>query len=428
MMNSLKYEKQLELKKHINTVHCSNHLTLVQRKLFNALLLHSYHDLPHKPLFNIPVRTLCKLIGYNSNDYASLKKALLKLMTTTIEWNVIEQSSAKRQKWQASSILASVTLEEGICTYEYSSVIKEFLYRPEIYARLNMGVIAQFTSGYGLALYENCIRYQGLPQTPSFPIVTFRKLMGVAENKYQSFNSFKNRVLSIAVAEVNKYSHIKIFPELERRNQKVISIRFKFLSKVGEGTSLMEQPGTATKELCNKLINNFFLSQKAAKKILDQYEVNYIEGKIKIIENSTSFKTGKIMGLAGYLLDALKKDYKANQNNADIVRKNIEEREKKQALEKKQATDLIDHKRCYDDYIQRVVDCYLSSFSVLKRKELNNSFESNLIKEYPGCISVYRKFGLESHAIRALFNQYIQENRAMELGKVLTFEEFIVGS
>src|SRR5262249_26072746 len=162
-----------------------------QRKLFNALLFNAYHELPHKSSHTIQVRELCALIGYNSHDYGKLKKALLALITIGIEWNVINSNTTKdNEKWSARAALASAKFEDGVCVYDYSSVMKELLYQPEIYGRLNMKIISQFKSSYGLALYENCVRYQGLPRTPAFQIDLFRKLMGVPEGQYASFNLF----------------------------------------------------------------------------------------------------------------------------------------------------------------------------------------------------------------------------------------------
>lgn len=105
--------------------------------------------------------------------------------------------------------------------------MKDLMYQPEIYGQINIDLVSKFKSGYGLALYENCIRYKGLMQTPWFPIEIFRKLMGVFDGKYQVFKDFKKRVLDVGVNEVNTVSPIRIVPELERVNQKVTKIRFK---------------------------------------------------------------------------------------------------------------------------------------------------------------------------------------------------------
>lgn len=233
--------ERLELKKHVNLIHCSNNLSLVQRKLFNALLFNAYSDLATKNQFNIGTKDLCKFIGYNSNDHKSLKNALLGLMKITIEWDVIDNFKRGHDKWKASAILASASLERGKCTYEYSSVIRELFYRPEIYGQINVALLPKFKSNYGLALYENCIRYSNVTNTPWFTLKVFRKLMGILDSQYSTFRDFKRRVLDTAVKEVNSYSSINIDPELKRISNKVVSIRFSIRTKVGNSI-LLEGP------------------------------------------------------------------------------------------------------------------------------------------------------------------------------------------
>jgi Initiator Replication protein len=168
----------LELKKHVNTIHCSNALTLVQRKLFNALLFNAYHDLLKNVCFEIPVKKLCQLIGYNSHDYDGLKRALLGLMSITIEWNIIDtDAEISVNKWAASTVLSAAKLEKGICNYEYSSALKQLLFKPEVFGCIDIETQSKFKSSYGLALYENCIRYIKIPYTRWFSLEPVQSLL-----------------------------------------------------------------------------------------------------------------------------------------------------------------------------------------------------------------------------------------------------------
>jgi hypothetical protein len=152
-------EKTLELKKHVAAIHSSNKLSLVQRKIANALLFNAYDELLAKEEHQINVRTLCNLIGYDSNDYKTIKKALINLLSTVIEWNLVDGSRLDAEGiWNASSIIADASIDGAVCTYSYSNKMKKLLYSPELYGRLNMVVQAKFQSTYGLALYENCIK------------------------------------------------------------------------------------------------------------------------------------------------------------------------------------------------------------------------------------------------------------------------------
>src|SRR6187401_1529078 len=82
--------KMLELKKHVATIHSSNKLSLLQRKIANALLFNAYDDLLNKEEHVIHIMTLCNLIGYDSNDHKTIKKALVNLLATVIEWNLVD--------------------------------------------------------------------------------------------------------------------------------------------------------------------------------------------------------------------------------------------------------------------------------------------------------------------------------------------------
>src|SRR5262249_36625996 len=129
-------EKKQEIKKHIAILHCANTLSLLQRKISNALLYHAYPELMAKQEHQITVKTLCRIINYNGNNHAAIKEAIRGLITTLIEWNVFDELG--EEDWTASTILASVRLKGPNCIYAYSPRMKELLYSPAIYGKVNL--------------------------------------------------------------------------------------------------------------------------------------------------------------------------------------------------------------------------------------------------------------------------------------------------
>jgi len=418
---ALRNNKNIELKKHVNAIHCSNNLTLVQRKLFNALLFNAYPDLPHKQTFEIKGKDLYKLIGYNSKDTGKLKDALLGLITIAIEWNVIDSTTSQEKKWKASSILASAELSGGICSYEYSQVMRDFLYQPEIYGKINIELVSQFKSGYGLALYENCIRYKGLAQTPWFPIDVFRKLMGVFDDKYQAFKDFKKRVLDVGVNEVNAISPIRIVPEIERANQKVTKIRFR-LAKSIDDISISSTDSLVDDELSQILINTFGFSQIMVDEAFAKNDQDYIREKVEVIIQSESFLAGKIRGLAGYLIEALKKDYKLSKSSKAIVdeRRKIKEAKQKEKQQKEEATVAK-----YNTYVSKKINTYVSGLTPEQHNDLLDEFGDYMKSQNSILQNWYRKHNLEHPAIRGSFNGYIKEVKKEYLGALLSMDELI---
>ncbi|ODN41623.1 replication initiation protein [Piscirickettsia litoralis] len=244
-----------DLVKHVFAIHCTNNLTLVQRKLFNALLYFAYYDLPVASMYSVRLADLCNLIGYKSNDYKLLKKSLIGLMSTVVEWDVIDQSKASDDiKWTASTILASVDVRNGVCTYEYSSVMREELYEPEIYGKLDMSAIGQFSSTYGISLYENCVRYQRIKQTPWLSLDVFRKIMGVKKGQYKQFRDFKRRVIEVGIKEVNKYSNLNVNVHMKKEGLRVVGLKFEIDNKLKKETTLQKTAADETRNSEQRLV------------------------------------------------------------------------------------------------------------------------------------------------------------------------------
>lgn len=398
-------EKNTVIKKHINAIHCSNDLTLVQRKLFNALLFHAYHDLPTKSKYEISIKELCRVIGYDSRDYKKIRKALLDLITTAIEWNVINQNDeVTDDKWRASSIIAAAKIENGICTYEFSSIMRELLFQPEIYGKIDMKVMVEFGSGYGLALYENCIRYQDIPQTPWFPIDVFRKLIGVSKTAYANFCDFKKRVLDVAIKEVNKFTPINVTAELQRDNKKVTKIRFKLKNEMKASKEALPAVNV---DLLQILMRDFNLSQEKSHDLIVEYEASYIEAKVELIKKSKPFIQGKIKNISAYLIDALAKDYQNSHSSMEILQAKRLAEEKKLKQQKQNEERLAEERALKKN---EMVQSYLKNLNEKQYKELIKKFEEYLNHpERTYMRGRYNKLGFTSKPVQSMFNIFVYD-------------------
>ena len=204
------------LKKHVGLIHCENKLTLIQRKICNILLFNALDKINDQDIHEIPLRQLCSLVGYNSNDSKLIKDSIKTLISVVMEWNLLEDSKFLKEEdypeedisWNASSLLAGASIKKGMISYSYSPQMKSVLSSLDIYGRINLFVQAKFNSTYSLVLYENCVRFKNIKQTSWFPIDLFRSLMGVPEEKYRSFKEFKRNVINVAVNEVNQKADI----------------------------------------------------------------------------------------------------------------------------------------------------------------------------------------------------------------------------
>lgn len=399
----------LELKKHVAAIHSTNKLTLLQRKIANALLFNAYDDLLGKEEHEIHISALCKLIGYDSNDHKTIKRALVNLLATVIEWNLVDGDRLDAEGvWNASSIIADASIDGALCTYSYSNKMKRLLHRPELYGRLNMLVQAQFQSSYGLALYENCVRFQNIEQTPWFDMIQFRKLMGVEEKKYKIFRDFKHRVIDKAVEEVNQYASIHVLPQFQRNGRQVVAIQFRIQP------SKPNSHHDATQQSVMEMLKlRFGLSAKQAKDVIMGYEEEYILQKIAVIESSTSFIQGKINHLANYLLRALKEDYQPAKSSVRIpVREQYDE---KQKIERNRAER-------YYRYQNKQILKLFNEQSDVNRQSMQKEFENQLGNGI--YYDLYNRDGIKNVLIQDQLCSFIRQKKVDFMKSIPSFSDF----
>ncbi len=346
---SLLVENRRELKKHVGAVHTHGKLTLLQRKVANILILNAYNELPTKDEYQIRIRDLAEIAGFDSKNIKVLKDSLRGLMRIVIEWNVLDE--AGKEEWGASPMLAQAVIKKGSShfTYSISPVLRRRLYSPEIYARINLSIQRRFRSGYALALYENCVRFRNVGTTGWIDLETWRKLLGVEAEQYAAFKSFSQWVLKPAIKEVSKHSDIKVTVEYRRRKRRVVAMRFKILDNPAfDGIDRNALPiaqkkkkgnGSATLDMFQqsnplaRRLGTFGLSAVQVKSVLDEHDESYVKEKLDFVESE--LKSGRLIrNVPGFTLKALEKDYRPRQGNVSVGKK-IKEGDGRAALDAK---------------------------------------------------------------------------------------------
>jgi hypothetical protein len=303
------------VKKNVAAIHVSGKLTLLQRKLSNVLLLNAYDGLLSNRSHAVDARTLCVMIGYNSNDMDTLKDALRALVETTAEWDMLNDDGA--HEWGVSALLASARLRGGVCEYAYSPALAEKLHDPKIFALINLSVQRNFNSGHALALYENCYRFIRTGSTGWWDLQLFRRLMGVDDSEYYHvFKHLNAKVIKPAVAEVNEVSNIRLTVETERRGRGVA--RLRFLIREAEPSPDSPAPATETGgedasgvdcDLIARL-RTLGVSDRLSRLWIAEHGEAYVAEKLDYVAERS--RDGKVRGSAvGYLSAAIRDDYRA---------------------------------------------------------------------------------------------------------------------
>ncbi len=310
------------VKKHVAAIHVSGKLTLLQRKLSNVLLLNAYDTLNSQTKYSIDARTLCLMIGYNSNDMDTLKASLRGLAETVAEWDMLDEKG--QQEWGVSSLLSYAKLKGGVCEYSYSPALAEKLHDPKVFALINLNIQRKFTSGHALALYENCYRFIRTGSTGWWTMDLFRRLMGLeGSSYYESYKHLNAKVIKPAVAEVNKTSNILIEPETRKKGRVVTEIRFRIkenpqlaILDIDDGEALRHGPVYAR-------LRDLGVSDRLARQWIGAYGEAQITEKLEYVRQRKDVKS-----MVGYLSAALKNDYSAAQEEANSQKPTTERAEK----------------------------------------------------------------------------------------------------
>jgi plasmid replication initiation protein len=337
------------LKKHVAAIHINNRLTLTQRKASNVLLYNAYENLLTARVHRIRVKDLAEAIGFNTNNLEPLKEALKTLARTVLEWNILDENGA-HEEWGATTLLAQAVIKHGYCIYAYSPDLCEKLYRPEIYALLNLSIQRKFSSGYALALYENCLRYRRVGTTGWIGLDNLKRLMGISETDayYQDFRKFNDKIVKPAARQVNETSDLFLDIEYQRNSRKVAAVRFQvsdnpqmllFTQRQAALAAALEGEKTATPiveysietrsesessawlERLREKLHALGLNARQIRTALANHDLAYLEGNIAVVERDLA--VGKVQNLPAYLLAALRNDYRPVTVQAPPVSANM---------------------------------------------------------------------------------------------------------
>lgn len=300
---------RFEVKKHVGAIHIDGQYSLLQRKIANALLWNAYDNLLEQDRHQIKIKDLALIVGFDSNDIGLLKNAFRSLAKISLEWNLLDDDG--QEEWGIASMLSQAVIRGGRCIYAYAPDLKEKLYNPDIYARINLSIQRKINSGYALALYENCSRYRNVGSTGWVQIDVFRSIMGVSDSDYyKSFKNLNSKVIKPSLKAINASTDIKLEIELKRKGRRIDFIRFT-VEENEQSCMFLEEP---SEPVINPLITEMMargLSGRSANNLLSIYGESRVKSNIKFSEKE--FKAGKVDNLPAYITSAIKMDYAGPQ-------------------------------------------------------------------------------------------------------------------
>ena len=210
-------------------IQIQSRISLLQRRAWNVLLANAYNELPDKDIHSVSMAELAAKLGFGDGNQEYLKEVLKSIVDCKVEWNLLNKDN--KQVWGIAGLLASVEIEEGICSYEFPKPLRLKLHNPRVYAKLNLRLQNQFRSRYALVLWEICFDYfdtdrdQG--ETPFIPLEVFKSLMGLEKDEYPIFKELNRNVIKPAIKEINDLTDYHVEVEHKRLGRRIGELKFR---------------------------------------------------------------------------------------------------------------------------------------------------------------------------------------------------------
>lgn len=140
--------------------------------------------------------------------YQSLSEAVETLYQRQVTLHKTYKGHPERQKVRWVSGISYVE-KLAVVRIRFSPDVIPLITRlEENFTSYELEQVANLQSVYAVRLYELLIQWRSIGRTPTFEISDFRNQLGVEPNEYQRMGAFKERVLDLAVSQINKHTDI----------------------------------------------------------------------------------------------------------------------------------------------------------------------------------------------------------------------------
>lgn len=219
-------------------------VTLTGRRIYNALLqvaqsrLRALPDMPAADfMFEAPLPALLRTTGSSGEDRTAAKRYLREMRGMEVDWE--STTAGDGIKWQGFSMLSEVAIElrngENWVRWSYPPTLMSALKHPQLWARIDLDVVAKLGTYSALALYEICARYRGNPSgmTSRKPVQWWADALSGTPpgSERREWRKFKNERVKEAVAAINEETDLEIALIEHRQGRAVEEVQFSVREK-----------------------------------------------------------------------------------------------------------------------------------------------------------------------------------------------------
>ena len=222
-------------------INASYSLNLVEQRLILlaiVMLREHTHNMELDYLaFNKPIKVTAdsyiNTFGVSqSTAYETLKDACKTLFARQFSYQ--EPRERGRIANKTTRWVSDIAYVDNSATVEFTfapAVLPLILHLEKHLTSYEITQVSNLTSGYAIRLYELLIAWRSVGKTPEIKLSEFRQKMGVLEGEYQRMGQFKEKVLHIAIEQINEHTDITAEYEQHKEGRSIVGFSFKFKQK-----------------------------------------------------------------------------------------------------------------------------------------------------------------------------------------------------
>lgn len=198
-------------------------LTLQDRRVWNELIANAFGPKMGEDERDFTIDLAPLRANHNSNE--RLDESIERLMKTIARCRM-PNGSVTRFQLLGGNNMGDASRPRGVMTYSFDKRLVEVLRDSVTFGKLELSVMAAFSSKYALAIYEHLSRRVNQKHVwqEEYTLEEFRAVLGVAEGQLKAFGNLKQRAIKPALEEVNYWAPFTVTISYKKRGQRVVGI------------------------------------------------------------------------------------------------------------------------------------------------------------------------------------------------------------
>jgi len=202
-------------------IEASHSFTVLEQKLIRLLASMIKKDDIELKEYQFKAVELSKILSIHEKSiYRELDKVTDKLML-----RVIKVKNNEAEKFKKYHLIKNANFENGILSMKIDEEMKDFYIELKQYTKYQLKNILQFKSTYSFRLYELLKQYEKIGNR-EIGIDNLRTVLDINEDQYPKYSNLKQKVIKVAIDEININTDLYIEYEELKESRKVISIKF----------------------------------------------------------------------------------------------------------------------------------------------------------------------------------------------------------